>query len=285
MRPHEPRKLALALSFFTIVAVSSATPVQGQTAAAPPVDARALLLRMADALGKAPHVSVTVRGSYDTVQSSGEKIEWNEIRKLTLSRPDKLRVEGEKSDGTRTLVVFDGKTISTFDDSSRLYAQVPQQGGIDETLVYFVRNLGMRLPLAALFTSRVSEGLDRRTRAVEYVQKTTILGTPTHHLLGRTDTVNYQVWIRDGDQPFPERIVVTYRGAPGQPQFRAEFSGWDVTTEPVASLFTFTPPANATKIPFVAALPQRARDQGSASPKTAPAPKSGAPATKKGATP
>ena len=275
---------ALTWSFFALVAAPGATLAQGP-AAAPPVDARTVLLRMADTLGKTQHLSVTVRAAYDTVQPSGEKIEWNEVRKLTLSRPDKLRVETEKSDGARTLVTFDGKAISTFDDSTRLYAQAPQQGGVDETLVYFVRDLGMRLPLAALFMSRASGELDRRTRSVEYVQKTTILGTPTHHLVGRTDSVNFQVWIRDGDQPFPERLVLTYPAAPGQPQFRAEFSGWDVTAEPVASLFTFTPPANAMRIPFVAALPQRARDQGSASPKTAPAPKSGAPATKKGATP
>jgi hypothetical protein len=276
---------ALALSLFAVIAVCGATPAQGQTAPPPPVDARAVLLRMADALGKTPHLGVTVRASYDTVQPSGDKIEWNEIRKLTLSRPDKLRVETEKSDGARTLVVFDGKAVSTFDESTRLYAQTSQQGGVDETLIYFVRDLGMRLPLAALFMSKASSELDRRTRAVEHVQKTAILGTPTHHLVGRTDSVNFQVWIRDGDPPFPERLVLTYPGAPGQPQFRAEFSGWSVAVEPVASIFSFTPPANATRIPFVAALPRSARDQGSASPKTAPAPKSGAPATKKGATP
>ena len=283
MRPHSRWKRALALSLLTIAAIPDLALAQGQTATAAPVDARAVLLRMADAIGKAQHLTVTVRSSYDTVQSSGEKIEWNEVRKLTLSRPDKFRLETEKSDGAHTLVLFDGKTISTFDDSTRLYAQTPQQGDVDATLVYFVRDLGMRLPLAALFQSRASSELDRRTRAVEYVQKTAILGTPAHHLVGRTDTVNFQVWIRDGEQPFPERIVLTYPGAPGQPQYRAEFSGWNVATEPVASTFAFTPPANAMKIPFVAALPPRARDQGSASPKTAP--KGGAPATKKGATP
>jgi hypothetical protein len=91
---------------------------------------------------------------------------------------------------------------------------------------------------------------------VEYVERTGILGGPAHHLIGRTDTVNFQVWITDGDQPLPQRIVLTYAGAPGQPQFRAQFSAWNLSPELADSLFRFTPPSDASRIPFAAALPQ-----------------------------
>ena len=235
-----------------------------------PSEARALLLRMGQLLGKAQQLSVTAQTAYDTVQSSGEKVEWNEVRRLTLSRPDRLRMETERSNGARTLVVFDGKDISAYDEVGRVYAQAPQRGGVDQSLVYLVRDLGVRLPLALLFVSDVANELERRVRSVEYVEKTGILGAPAHHLIGRTDTVNFQVWIADGDQPLPQRIVLTYPGAPGQPQFRAQFSAWNLAPEPASSLFTFTAPENAGKIPFAAALPR-----------TAPRPAAGAP--KKGA--
>jgi hypothetical protein len=227
-----------------------------QTSSGSAPDARALLLKMADALGKAQRLSVTVQTSYDTVQPSGQKIEWNEVRTLTVRRPDRLRLETEKSNGARTLVVFDGTTITTFDEASRAFAQAAQPGGVDETLVYFVRDLGMRLPLAALFVSGAARQFDRRVRTVEYVEKTGILGAPAHHLVGRTDTVNFQVWVRDGDQPLPQRIVLTYPAAPGQPEFRAQFTSWNLAADAADSLFTFTPPANTSRIPFVAALPK-----------------------------
>jgi hypothetical protein len=229
---------------------------EAQATGGSPPEARALLLRMAEHLGKTQRLSVTVHAAYDTVQASGQKVEWNEVRTLTLSRPDRLRMEAEKSNGARSLVVFDGKEISTYDEAGRAYAQAPQPGGIDETLVYFVRDLGMRLPLAALFLGRAATELERRVRSVAYVEKTGILGVPAHHLIGRTDTVNFQVWITDGDHPLPERIVLTYPGVPGQPQFRAQFSAWNLAPEPADSLFTFTPPADASRIPFAAALPQ-----------------------------
>ena len=42
----------------------------------------------------------------------------------------------------------------------------------------------------------------------------------------------------------------------GQPQFRAQFSDWNLVAEPPDSTFTFTPPEGANRIPFAAALPQ-----------------------------
>lgn len=221
-------------------------------------DPRALLLKMAEFLGQTQRFSVTVRSSYDIVQASGQKVEWNEVRTVTLNRPDRLRMETEKSNGVRTLVVFDGKQISAYDESGRAYAQASQPGGVDETVVYFVRDLGMRLPLAVFLLTHAASELDRRVTSVEYVERTGILGTTAHHLVGRTDTVNFQIWIADGDQPLPQRIVLTYPAAPGQPQFRAQFLAWKLAPELSDSLFTFTAPTEAGRIPFATALPQYA---------------------------
>jgi hypothetical protein len=250
-----------------------ASLVEGQASNASP-DARRLLLGMADFLGKTQRLSVTVQAAYDTVQASGQKIEWNEVRTLTLNRPDRLRMEAEKSNGARTLVIFDGKQINAYDEVGRAYAQTFQPGGVDETLVYFVRDLGMRMPLAVFFLSRAATELDRRVQSVQYVEKTGILGAPAHHLVGRTDSVNFQIWIADGDQPLPQHVVLTYPAAPGQPEFRARFSAWNLAPESADSRFTFTPPADASRIPFAAALSRSGSAAPSASPKSA-SPKKG----------
>ena len=231
---------------------------RAQAPAASPPDARAILLGMAEFLGKTPRMSVTVQAGYDAVQASGHKLEWNELRTVTVSRPDRLRMEAERSDGSRSLVVFDGAAISTFDEASRVYARAPQPGGVDEALVYLVRDLGIRFPLAVLLVSGAPAELQRRVKSVQYVEKTGILGAPAHHIAGWTDTVDFQAWIAAGEQPLPLRIVLTYKDAPGQPQFRAHFSSWNVAAQPVDSFFTFSPPADATRIPFAVAMPRMA---------------------------
>src|SRR5215470_11008214 len=68
-------------------------------------DGRAVMMRMASFLAKSPAWSVTVHTAYDAVQPDGYKVEWNETRSVTLSRPDGLRVESERSDGARSLVL------------------------------------------------------------------------------------------------------------------------------------------------------------------------------------
>ena len=62
-------------------------------AAATSPDAKAIVMRMADYMSKLPSFSVDVRDSYDTVQKNGQRIEYSETRKITVARPDRMRLE------------------------------------------------------------------------------------------------------------------------------------------------------------------------------------------------
>jgi len=218
--------------------------------------ASAILMRMADFLGGQPSFSVSVRSGYDAVQKSGQKIEFGDMRKVTLSRPDRLRMEGERSDGVKTLTVFNGKEIVLIDETSNVYATAPQPGGLDDTIVYFVKDLGMQLPLAVLWVSQLPAELKARVRSVDYVERTSIRGSPSHHLAARGDTVDFQVWIADGDSPLPQRVVITYKQAKGEPQFWAQFSDWNLAPALDDSTFLAKPPDGAQKVAFAAQLPR-----------------------------
>ena len=226
-----------------------------QAAVEPQGDARALLLRMADFLAKTPRFSVNIKNGYDVLQESGQKIEFGETRKLTVSRPDRLRVDVEQSDGDRNMIVFDGTTLTAFDATHNVYAQAAQSGGIDGGLKYFLKDLHMRLPLAMLLVSNLPDEIERRTESVDYVEKTSLYGIPAHHMAARTETVDYQIWVAEGSQPLPLRVVLTYKNAEGQPQFRAQLSDWNLAPEVTESMFAFTPPPGAEKISFPAQVP------------------------------
>jgi len=243
--------LAFWLAAVPIAAVE--TPAAGPTS---PNPAMAQVLRMANFLAQLKEFSVTLQTGYDVIQESGQKIEFGEARKLIVSRPDRFRVEVEQSDGDRNMILFDGKTITAFSPTQSVYAQAAKPGGIDGALVYFLKDLHMRLPLALLLVSRLPEAIERRTQSVDYVEKTALYGTPAHHLAGRTDTVDYQIWIAEGNQPLPLRVVLTYKNAEGQPQFRAQFSDWNLTPEVTESMFAFTPPQGMQKIAFPAQASQ-----------------------------
>lgn len=227
------------------------------TAPAEPTEARDILLRMARYLAAAPRFSVNVTGHYDAVQASGQQIEFGEKLRINVERPNHLRVEAVGSNGHRQWLFFDGQTLTTYSPAESVYAQVAKSGDIDTAVNYFLNDLHMRLPLAALLLSRFPDEVGKRSQSVDYVEATGFYGAPAHHLAGRTEALDYEVWVTEGTQPLPQRIVLTYRDAEGQPAFRAQFSGWNLTS-PDKVDYTFKPPAGTRKIPFAAQVPETA---------------------------
>ena len=260
---HHRWSLAARALCLAALALAAATAAQAQPAArkapeptAAQAQAREILMRMAAYLGGAEKYSVSLRAGYDAVQKNRQKIEFNEARRITLARPDRLRVEGERSDGAKTLVVFNGKEITLVDAAQNVYAVGAQPGSIDDSVVHFVRDLGIRLPLAVMLMSRMPAELEARVKSIDYVEKTGILGAPAHHLAARGDGVDFQVWVADGDKPVPLRVVITYKKSPGQPQFWANFADWNLAPAVSDATFAAQVPAGAQKVSFAAQLPR-----------------------------
>jgi hypothetical protein len=236
---------------------TEAQPSEGQAAAAQPAAsesqarAMAVLKRMAEYLAGAKQFSVDLRIGYDVVQDSGEKVEFGERRKVTVRRPDELRVELERSDGSKALLVFDGKDITAYKDTERVYAVTPKPGDIDTAVQYIIRDLDIRLPLALMVVSRFPAVLERRVESADYVERSVVTPVPTDHVAARTAEVDFQVWVAEGDKPLPQRVLITYKTAEGEPQFWADFSDWNLSPDVSKSLFAFTPPQGVQRIPFL----------------------------------
>jgi len=252
-------KAFLAVLALAVVAIASparaADPTPANVPSAQDPDARALLLGMADFMAKAPGFRLTMRSSYDAIQADGQRIEFGERRQMLMQRPDKFRVDVERSDGERGGVVFDGRWITAFNTTDNVYARVKKPGSVDQALVYMVRDLQATMPLARMFTTGFAPYLDKRARSVTFVEECTLFDVPTNHLAARSDDVDLQLWIARGPEPLPRRVVITYKNAPGQPQFRADLYDWSVAPKADAAAFTFVPPAGAEQVIYLA--PQR----------------------------
>jgi hypothetical protein len=219
--------------------------------------ARVILFKMANFISKASAFSVTMRSGYDAIQSNGQSIEFGEKRRMLLQRPDQLRVDAERSDGDRGLVLFDGKGITAVKADDNVYARVEKSGTVDDVIVYLVRDLQMTLPLARMFRTDFPKELEKRITSINYVEENYLFDIPTDHLAARSADVDLQLWIAQGDEPLPRRIILTYKNAPGQPQFRADLSDWDLSPKVVADSFSFNPPKGAEQIPFLAPVRQK----------------------------
>jgi hypothetical protein len=210
---------------------------------------------MAKFLAKARRLSVTADCVYDVVQDTGEKIEFGERRVMTLRRPDRAHVEATRRDGTRRGVVFDGKQLTAFDVERKVYATAAKKGSTDAAFDYLKNELDTPLPLSELLASDLPEELEKMLDTTRLVGEETVNGVATDHVALRGDTADLQLWISRVGDPVPQRLVITYRLAVGQPQFAASFSDWDLSPEFPDSLFDFTPAPGAREIPFLVRRP------------------------------
>jgi hypothetical protein len=60
--------------------------------------------------------------------------------------------------------------------------------------------------------------------------------------------IELELWLSKNRQSLPRRLIVTYRTLPGQPNFIAEFSDWNLDIHPSDAEFVFQPPADASQV-------------------------------------
>ena len=250
---------SLALFFIAGLALPPAAicdekpPVAATSPEAP--DAKALLMRMAEFLGKAQAFSVNIDAVYDVLQASGQKIEFGEVRRVLIDRPNHMRVQAEMSNGGKLTMYFDGKTFIMFSPKEDVFAKLEKPGSVDDVMKFIVLDLQTPIPLSMLLLASIKEELEKRITEVDYVESTSIAGKPADHLAVRTADIDFQVWVAQGEQPLPLRIIITYKNDPGQPQFSADLSDWNLAPKIDESAFVFSPPAGAQAIPLMVALP------------------------------
>ncbi len=213
--------------------------------------ARDILQNMARTLAEAKQFSFTLRSSYDALQENGQMIEFGAVRKIQVKRPDNLRVDLEQSDGDQRILVFNGKQILVHNVTENVYARAEKAGSVDDAVNYLVDALRIQFPLAKMFRTNLSAELEQLVEEIDYVELNMLTDVPTDHLAVRTRDVDFQIWIAQGKEPLPRRIVITYKNSKGEPQFRADFSNWNLSAKGVNGPFTFTPPKNAEQIPFI----------------------------------
>jgi len=115
----------------------------------------------------------------------------------------------------------------------------------------------MTMPLARMFLTNFPQGLEKQVTSVSYVEEDHLFDVPTDHLAARSAAIDLQVWVTQGEQPLPRRVVITYKNAEGEPQFWAEFSDWNLSPNIAGDTFSFTPPSGAEQIPLLAPVRQK----------------------------
>jgi hypothetical protein len=234
----------------TIAAVTAlALAAQAQPTGIDP-EAQRLLKASTDFLASQQRFSVDTRNTLEVVLKSGQKIEFNHTARTSVQRPNKLRAE-RTGDLVNQLFVYDGKTLTLYNPKDKAFAQVAAPDTLEAMLDFARNQLDIVAPAGDLLDKNAYGILVDGITDGFVVGKAVIEGVRCDHLAFRAPHVDWQIWVQEGAQPLPRRLVITTRDLPNAPQFAVTMTKWNLKPTFDAQTFKFTPAAGATKVDFL----------------------------------
>ena len=237
-----------ALGVLALVAIVS-TEIRAQATAVDPA-ATQILQRMTEYLGSLQQFSVHTQNTLEDELDSGHRIDYDISAKVIISRPNKLHAE-RRGDLTDQVFYYDGKTLTLYNPTDKVYATEPAPGTIEEVLDFTRESLGLMIPAADLIYRNAFPLLMQDVTLAKMVGKAVIGGVRCHHLLFSRPGVDFQVWIADSGQPLPYKYVVTDTGTSEWISITTVMSDWNVAPAVGDARFTFVPPQGVKAITFM----------------------------------
>lgn len=242
------RAAGLALTLAASLLVSQAAQAQSAASTPPAKDPRAIaaLGTMSTYLRSLKSFSVRADTTTDEVLLAGQKLQFNGTASYQFVAPDRLRLE-LRTDRQHRDIVYDGKTLTMVAPRRKLYASIPAPATAAELVTNVERDYGLSFPLADLFLWGNDASALEAIKEAAYIGPARIGGQNCEQYAYRQDGVDWQLWIRQGAQPLPCKIVITTLDEPEQPQFSALLN-WNLAAKPAASAFRYTPGADVRRI-------------------------------------
>ena len=247
---------SLALGMLALSAPVT-TEVRAQAPAADPA-ATQILKRMTDYLGSLRQFSVRTQNTLEDLLDSGHRVDYEVSARLLVSRPNKLHAE-RIGDVFKQVFYYDGKTLTLYNPSDKVYATESAPGTIEGVLGFARESLGLTLPAADLLYPNAFPLLMKDVTFAVLVGKAVIGGVKCDHVLFSRPGVDFQVWVADSGQPLPRKYVVTDTGSPARLSLTTVMSDWNVAPAVADARFTFAPPQGTKRITFLRAAGSSSR--------------------------
>lgn len=216
-------------------------------AAAVNPDADEILQSMSHYLGGLKAFSVSADTGNEIITQEGQKLQLNSSATVLLERPSRMSISrrGKAADAT---LLYDGRQLTVYSRTINAYIQRDFVGTNDEALAAIEAGTGLNLPATDLLLSNPYAALAPGVTSSGYYGTAYVDGVECHHLAFRKGNVDWQLWVRTGDEPLPMKYVITTKWLTGAPQFSVQFSNWNTRPAVGAGRFEFAAPKGAKKL-------------------------------------
>ena len=228
-----------------VAAIAGTTSVP--VARADEAQAKALFKTMSDYLAAQQAISFAYDSTLEVVTEKDQKLGLANSGTVTLNRPDKLHAT--RTGGFANIeMAFDGKTLTLLGKNANLFAKAEEPGTIDQLVDVLRKKYDRPVPAADLLMANPYDELIPLVVESKDLGSGVIRGVECDHLAFRTDDVDWQIWIAQGDRPYPCRYVITSTKVKGSPQYTIDVRDWKTGAEVASDTFSVEVPKDAKKL-------------------------------------
>jgi hypothetical protein len=201
-------------------------------------EAKKILKAMSDFLGAQKALSVRFNSDFEVVTPTDQKLGLASSGATILSRPDKIRFA--RAGGFADYeVLYDGKTLTLLGKNANLYTQIAAPGTVDQLIETLQEKYSLPAPGADLLMTNSYDELMQDVYDSKDLGSGVINGVECDTLAFRKNDVDWQIWIAQGDRPYPCKFVITSKLERGDPQYTIQFGDWKFGNDVAADDFAF----------------------------------------------
>ncbi len=202
---------------------------------------------MSDYMAKQTAISFRYDATLEVVTDDGQKLGLASSGEVSLERPNK--VYASRSGGfSDVALLFNGETMTVIAKGANLYTQVAIPGNLDHLIDTLQNEYQVPLPAADLLTTDVYKELMQDVIDVKDLGSGVIDGVECDSLAFRKKDFDVQIWIAQGEQPYPCRYVITSTDVAKAPEYRIQTRNWKTGAEVASTDFTFDNATDAKEV-------------------------------------
>jgi hypothetical protein len=210
-------------------------------------DAKRIVKAMSDYMAKEKSVSFAYDSIFEVVTKDHQTIALASSGTISLRRPDKIRAT--RSGGFANVeMLFDGKMLTMLGKNANSYAQMDFTGSVDQLIDELKNKHDRPLPAADLLMTDIYSQLMPDVTDIKDLGSGVIGGIECDHFAFRNKEVDWQIWIAQGDRPYPARYVIKSVKVPDGPSYSIQIRDWKTGDKVAADDYGFKNATTAKKI-------------------------------------
>ena len=210
-------------------------------------DAKKLLKGMSDYLTTQKSISYKYDATLEVVTGDEQILALASSGSVDLMRPDKIHTT--RSAGFADVEMsFDGKTLTLLGKNLNIYTQVELPGTIEHLIDELRNKYNRPLPAADLLLSDPYKALMLDVIDIKDLGSGVVGGVECDSLAFRTKEVDWQIWIAQGERPYPCRYTITSKSIANGLQYTIQFREWKSGDEVKTTDFSFKNSTDASQV-------------------------------------